>query len=521
MNNGNNRTDELDGFEVDLEVGDGGEFAGQTIHATYADGSEKVFQVPGIPQILPDHKGISYDGLGGVTPTFYLRGPAGSGKSYNLNRALDADPDYAQLTATTGIAAVNLGASTRTIHSTMKCGRTEDFESGFVDGTLQRALREVKKNGPRWLVIDEVSMLHRKVLFSILSALDLVNSEDPDSVPLGLMLTGDFAQLPPIPGPVWKDGKILTKMWKGKEVEIQEETPWAFRIDEWEERFSGDEHSHELTKIWRQSNPQFLEALTMIRRGVGTVGAGMLKESGVRFGGALNLDFDGTTILAKNDEVDKFNFMRLGRLPGMKAIATSSRWTAKRDQSGGESFPAEWKQIPERIELKVGALVMILNNETENWSYVNGDTGYIREITTGEDGTVKSVLIELKRTGRTVEVGKISRKIEQKNTPEPEEKERDQRVRREKVYNRQMWILGEVEYLPVRVAYATTVHKSQGLTLDEVQIDPSGWMFSKPGMVYVAVSRCRTPEGLTLVGDVNKLAKQIAADPVLKAKGFL
>lgn len=518
-----NRTDEINGMEAELEISDQGMWDDLDVTVTLSEDQQRESgnSVPAIPEILPDHKGVSFAQLGGVTPTCYLYGPAGSGKTYNLRQANLADPDYCLMTATTGIAAVNLGLGVRTIHSTLKFGRTDEAVINYIEGTLHRALRDVKKGGYRWLVIDEVSMLHRKVMEHIFRALQEVNMDQPDESPLGLMLTGDFAQLPPIPEQLMENGKPKMKKWGEKMIPVTEPTPWCFESDEWRDHFDGASHQVGLTKIWRQSDPTFLDALKAIRRGVGSVGAGALKESGAHYIDRLDLNFDGTTIMSKNDAVDRFNQNALRALPGPTQIAVSERWTAKRNDRNEENFPGEWTNIPRDFTLKVDALVMILNNDTECWSYVNGDTGHIREIKNGADGTVSSVVVELIRTGSRVEIGKVTRKIEQRSEPEKEEKERDSRVRREKVYNRQMWILGECTYLPVRLAYATTVHKSQGLTLDKVQIDPSDWMFSKPGMCYVAVSRCRTPNGLYIVGGVNEFAKKIKADPVLQKRGFL
>jgi hypothetical protein len=473
----------------------------------------------GIPDILPDHLGVSFEDLSGKSPTAFLTGPAGSGKTFTLKQAIAADPQYAMLTATTGIAAVNLGENVRTIHSTCRCGTVRDFEHAFVTGALSRALREVKKEGVRWIVVDEVSMLHSKILKNLVFGLDYLNDEDPESGPLGLLLTGDFAQLPPIPdAQLDEKGRAMKKLWRGKMIDVKEPTPWAFESEFWE-RF--EKNTIRLTKIWRQDGGPFLDALGYIRRGNGEAGVRLLKEAGVRFTGALDMGFNGTTIVAKNDEVDRYNESRLFSLPGKALTAISERWSAKVGDKGGVIMPGEWKQIPESFQLKEGALVMILRNETETFSYVNGDTGIVKQLEVGEKGTVVKAHVELFRTGRVVEIEKVSRFMEQKAKPEKEELERDQRVRQEKVYNRNVWILGECKYLPLRVAYATSVHKSQGLTLDQVQIDPSAHFFGNPGMAYVALSRCRTPEGLVIVGDADRLVRRVKVEPVLQRRGFL
>jgi ATP-dependent exoDNAse (exonuclease V) alpha subunit len=80
-------------------------------------------------------------------------------------------------------------------------------------------------------------------------------------------------------------------------------------------------------------------------------------------------------------------------------------------------------------------------------------------------------------------------------------------------------VVGSVEYLPLRLAYASTIHKSQGLTLDNVQIDFRDRFFGNPGMMYVALSRCRTPEGLRLVGSEEMMIKRTVVNQ--KVKRFL
>lgn len=79
------------------------------------------------------------------------------------------------------------------------------------------------------------------------------------------------------------------------------------------------------------------------------------------------------------------------------------------------------------------------------------------------------------------------------------------------------WIIGTIRYFPLRLAYASTIHKSQGLSLDRVQIDTRDKFFSAPSMAYVAISRARTPEGLTLVGTPESIAsKMIMSKEVIK-----
>lgn len=257
-----------------------------------------------------------------------------------------------------------------------------------------------------------------------------------------------------------------------------------------------------LEKNWRQADAEFLAAINHLRAGQGVDGAGMLKQTTAEFSSALDLHFPGTTIMAKNDEVDRFNWQALQRVKGEKFAVNSRRWHVAKP-------PGEWKNIPERLELKIGAYVMILANDTREFTYANGDCGLV----VGRDAT--SVQVRLARNDEVVEIGTIERKV---HSPDNDDFGDD--IPREPIWG-EVWfdelagkyVIGAVRYLPLRLAWASTVHKSQGLTLDRVQLDLRNHFFSQPAMAYVAVSRCRTPEGLRVVGDEKLLASRCKIDP--------
>ena len=148
---------------------------------------------------------------------------------------------------------------------------------------------------------------------------------------------------------------------------------------------------------------------------------------------------------------------------------------------------------------------MILSNNTTTWEFVNGDCGYV------EDMESNAVYIRVVRTGGTARIEYIKRYNEVMYKPWLEGKSWWVTIGR-----REAFVIGEIEYMPVRLAWATTVHKSQGLTLDKVQIDIQDSFFGSPNLAYVALSRCRTPEGMTLVGTPTTLEHQInLADEVV------
>ena len=341
-------------------------------------------------------------------------------------------------------------------------------------------------------------MMDAPQLDYIHAALQQVNKyKDMADRPMGIVLTGDFAQLPVV------NGKM------------------AFEAECWPEFES---HTTKLTKVYRQDNLQFLSAINAARSGDGSTCALILKDLGVEFSPQAQKNYDGSTILAKNDQVDRFNYSALLDLPGDFFGLRSAYWGLE-DKS--------WrKHIPDSLKLKIGAYVMILANSHQE-GYANGDCGYIMSKTpeggiviklvrNGEYKTIWPVVRSLAVTQDEAEksLGEELDPFEAKHVKcgsdceSYEGMESPRWVWGEPSYNcgNGTWNVGGVKFYPIRAAYATTVHKSQGLTLDQCQIDVRDFFFGQPGMAYVALSRCRTPEGLTIVGSPAKLAERIKVD---------
>jgi ATP-dependent DNA helicase PIF1 len=446
-----------------------------------------------------------------------ITGAAGTGKTFLQKKKIEENEGYGILCATTGIAAINLGATT--LNSILKFFDTDSlrdrFNRGSLTSTLHRLGRKIKR-----LVIDEVSMMDARQLDMIYESIRQANEyQDMEGAPMGITLTGDFLQLPPI------------------------KAPWVFEAECWEHF---ERNTTTLTKIWRQDNLQFLEAINAARSGQGKTCVEILSSIGVKFMPQQNGGFSGTTIMSKNDTVDNFNFSALMEVPGDAYGLRSMTWG---DQAG------EWKKnIPEMLKLKDGAYVMILSNSLvrdTSMEYANGDCGTVQSKDT--DGTV---WIKLKRNEKLVGIRPIIRykKCSQEDADrlglkpcETEEQSEDPDLVLPKAYVRPThlycdddcgwdapglrhgpwgmpsyncqngtWNIGAIKYYPLRLAWATTVHKSQGLTLDTCQIDCRDPFFGQPGMAYVSLSRCRTPEGLVIVGTPDKLAERIKIDPKVR-----
>ena len=464
--------------------------------------------------MLPTYPNETYDTIG--TPTCFLTGAAGTGKSYLIRQKLAEDPSYGLPLATTGIAALNLNSTT--VHSALGFSNTETIRQAYYDGALAERIARHKANGYQWLMLDEISMFGHEPLDYIALALEEVNASRSSAAPLGLMLIGDMLQLPPVP-----DEKVISgaPVFNAKGQVEKWPTPWAFEADVWE-KF--EKTTIKLTKVWRQDNQMFLSALNFIRAGNGRSGAIRLQQAGVKFVPSLkdDRDKDWTIIVGTNKEADMINRSKINELAGNLFVITSERWTSRKHP------PSEWKYVEPVQQLKVGALVMLLANDYPTFSYVNGDLAHITGFRTfdsaNDDAFLPEPLIELElvRNGTKILLPKITRYTWQMAEPDPtyvyQNKERITRGRVPGV-RRQVWITGELRYYPLRLAYASTVHRCQGLTLDKAIVNIGSNFFYHPAMVYVALSRVKSPEGLIVVGSVDELAKKVRIDQ--KVRKFL
>jgi hypothetical protein len=390
----------------------------------------------------------------------YISGSAGTGKTTLVRDRIAQDPKWGALCSTTGISAVNLGVIT--INSLLRYFDTDSLADAFTRGFLTKRLRELAQQYDN-LVIDEISMMDAEQLDIVYEAVRVVNEYETIKNPIGIVVVGDFCQLPPV---------------KAK---------WAFKADCWR---AFAEKTQRLTTNYRQGDPEFLEALQLIRAGKGPEAAEAFRSL-IRWENRLDRDFDGTTIVGKNVAVDRFNWLAFSRLQGESLSIPSTRWGKPR---------SEWRYIPEVLELKVGAYVMILSNAYLDGRllYSNGDCGHVIGL---DEGGV--VAVELARSGEIVSVEKITRE----NLSDSPLKGHECPRRRDR------YVIGSITYCPLRLAYSSTVHKTQSLTLDRVQLDLRDAFVGQPAMCYVALSRCREAKGLVAVGSPELLAKRARMDP--------
>jgi hypothetical protein len=267
-----------------------------------------------------------------VVPAAFLTGSAGCGKTYTAREIIAENPAFAIMAATTGIAGVNL--DTTTIHALLKYFDTDSLQESFRRGRIQTLLHHIAQKFQN-VLIDEASMIDKRQLDIWVDSFAEVNGFSDMAAKgrkLGLILTGDFCQLPPV------------------------KADWAFDAESWP-LFAA--HTMRLTKNWRQGNEDFLLALQHLRAGEGHEATTILRDL-VKWRSAVDMKMaDSTVIMAKNEMVDRHNKMSLRDLPGPYINVPAKR--------GGKQL-RPWEDpdrnglIPDVLQLKEGAYVMILTN---------------------------------------------------------------------------------------------------------------------------------------------------------------
>lgn len=433
-------------------------------------------------------------------------GAAGTGKSFLLRQRIEANPQYALLSASTGIAAVNLGEGVTTVHSALGFFDIRSLREAAQRGQIKRKALELASRGKLNIVIDEVSMFsadHLQLVHEGFQEAAAIR-EERGLPSCGVIVTGDACQLQPV-----------------NDMGSKEPVKLFFEAACWTDYEANLTH---LTQVHRQDNPAFLAALQLARAGRGVDAAIALMKCGVEFADTEDENFDGITLFPVNKQVDSYNERRLEALPGSMIKVESARWGKER---------GEWKNIPQTLRLKDGALVMVLANEPGTFRYVNGDLGAYRvgcvETKRGFKGIVPRATrrnISFAAVDSREDAFNVSTIGRQLNLIEGNE-DRSKRwfaiyldyvgaktMHGEPYYDpkERGTVVGEVEYMPLRLAYASSYNKVQGLTMDKVQISINHFWAQQPGMMYVALSRARGPEGVRVIGNVTALSKKIKTD---------
>ena len=382
----------------------------------------------------------------------FLTGAAGTGKSFLLGEYLrgKASADFPVI-ASTGAAAVLIGG--RTFHSFFGLGIME----GGLEATVLRALRSRKLTErllrAQCVIIDEVSMLSGELLRAAEIITRRVRGTEEPWGGLRVIVVGDFAQLPPI-----------AQNGQGKD--------WAFLHDIWT---SSDFQPALLSTVVRTQDEDFLTVLNFIRKGI-------VNEQVTTF---LNermqptpKDFDATHLYAHRARAETHN---IERLDGISARLHSFDTIYEGDDRSIDTVKRA-VPIPETLHLKEGALIMMRKNDpSDEMRWVNGSLGHITRI---DDDELRISLIQ----GDDIVV----------------EKEKFSYLNGDGEESAAAW------NFPISLAWATTIHKAQGASLDRLVVDLSAlW---EPGQAYVALSRVRSGAGLIVE---NWNPKSIRVEPLV------
>ena len=426
----------------------------------------------------------------------FVHGKAGCGKTYLINKVVNAVAGCVVLTPTNLAASLYKGA--RTMHSFFY-GIFDDLDEGYQNPSNISAAKassfRLKLTGVKLLIIDEISMV-RSDMFEMMNQIcqkALGNNSPFGGIPV--VLVGDLFQLPPI---------------------VSEEAVLEYLKKEYGGIYFFDSHViqkeirnirlFELTKSYRQQNdPQFVKLLDEFRKQMNNVEKVTLLNA-INERVTESLPQDAIYIASSNEEVRMVNTRKLEELPG--AITTLDAVYVIRKRNSADTVTLKHSELPSKediheivvpsaydsqLSFKKGARVVICKS-SKYWGYVNGDFGTVI------DFNGQAFTIRLDKNGMNVFL------------PNPADRYKANLMndyRYEMVYDeekhkliRKTPFIQRTTQFPLKLAYAFTIHKAQGQTYDKVIIDLNSHIFA-PGQLYVALSRAKSLQGLYLTKPIS------------------
>jgi len=404
----------------------------------------------------------------------FLTGKAGTGKTTLLKEIIQTTHKNCVVVAPTGIAALNAGGVT--IHSMFQLpfggfipdnsvAQFNDNSKFETRATLRRhfrmsGLKKAVIQNMELLIIDEVSMLRSDLLDAMDFMLQSVRKKNRPFGGVQVLFIGDLLQLPPVVRD--EEWRTLRNYYKGKfffHSHVIEQNPPLYI---------------ELSKIFRQSDEQFIAVLNNLRNNKITQNDVQVLNQFVQPNFDLKANKGYITLTTHNNKADGINQQSLEDLEGIKRVYKA--------EITGE-FPDKIYPLEENLELKIGAQIMFIKNDLAfEKRFFNGKMGIVKSLSD------KEILVHFPDENSTIEVEKYEwqniRYSVNENTKEIEEE-----------------VLGTFVHYPIKLAWAITVHKSQGLTFEKAALDVSQVFL--PGQAYVALSRLRSLNGLILLSPLQ------------------
>ena len=397
-----------------------------------------------------EHTGIS----------IFLTGKAGTGKTTFLRTLKEHSSKRSVIVAPTGVAAINAGGMT--IHSFFQLPLSPFVPNASIKNRFDYSKEKRKiMRTLDLLIIDEISMVRADLLDAIDSVLRRFREHDKPFGGVQLLMIGDLQQLTPVVTP--EEEKVLQRYY---------DTPYFFGSKALR---SISYVTIELTHVYRQQDSTFITLLNNIREGKAT--AADLQRLNKRYSPAFQpeADSDYIRLTTHNRMAESYNEDQLRNLP-----SRACSFRAETDGNFPEySYPADFN-----LTLKVGAQVMFIRNDN-NGRYYNGRIGHVTYVDN------EKILVLCPGDEDAIEV-------------EVETWENTKYTLNEKTKQIEAEVQGTFKQYPLRLAWAITIHKSQGLTFEHAIIDAQASFAS--GQVYVALSRCKTLEGLVLASPIGNAA---------------
>jgi ATP-dependent DNA helicase PIF1 len=391
----------------------------------------------------------------------FLTGAAGSGKTYVLNQFINYlkwNDVFVATTASTGIAATHLGGVT--IHSYSGIGIRSEVTEKDIKVILGKSHVKNKIQATKVLLIDEISMLSASRLDMVEKVFRAGKGEDSPFGGVQVIFCGDFFQLPPVT------------------VSAAEDARFAYDADIWPQM---DLSICYLSEQHRQGVDPLTSVLNSIRSGA--AGDGVVETLSERYQKEIKGVESPTKLYTHNIDVDSINSSELSKIPGTKREYVMST-------TGIKELCEILKKsclAPETLNLKKGSQVMFVKNNFDK-GYVNGTLGTVIGFEKNGDPIVQLL------DGNTITASAETWLLQEENV-----------------------VKAQISQIPLRLAWAITVHKSQGMSLDAAEIDLSKAFV--PGMGYVALSRLRSLSGLRLVG-FSEMALKVSEEVLKKDLEF-